>query len=139
SAAAAIAGGALARWTRAMARYQARVTATLLLVTGGYVATYWWPAITGHSPTGHGLAAIDRWSATTTTRPQAQPRTLAAAALALIILTALATMTARLRRRSPTRAAATSDTTTAEPDDCSTDPARDDHTTAPNTRSRTAT
>jgi hypothetical protein len=107
SAGAALAGSALARWARAMGRYQGRITAALLLLTGGYVATYWWPAITGHSPTGHGLAAIDRWSATATTWLHAHTGTVAAAALALIILAAVVATTAHLRHRSRTRTPAT--------------------------------
>jgi cytochrome c-type biogenesis protein len=49
SAAAALAGSTLSHWARALARHQARITAALLL-TGGYVAAYWWPAITGPQP-----------------------------------------------------------------------------------------
>jgi cytochrome c-type biogenesis protein len=141
SAAAALAGSALARWARAMGRSQARVTAALLLLTGGYVAAYWWPAVVGRSPTGHGLTAIDRWSATTTTWLQAHTGTMATAALAMIVLTAVAVTTARLRRRSPTRASATCDptTATAESDGHPAAPARGDHTGAPHTRSGTAT
>src|SRR5262249_29981490 len=103
SAAAAIAGGALARWTRTLGRHQARVTATLLLVTGGYVATYWWPAVTRPSPTPHGLAPIHPVSPTTTWL-QAHTGTVAAAALTLIILTAFGGIAAHLRRRSRARA-----------------------------------
>jgi cytochrome c-type biogenesis protein len=117
SAAAALAGSALARWARALAHYQTRITAAMLLLTGGYVATYWWPAVTGSRPTGHGLAAIDRWSATSTTWLQNHTGTIAAAALAVIVLTtAAAAATTRLRRRSRTQAPATSTTaTTANP------------------------
>jgi cytochrome c-type biogenesis protein len=140
SAAAALAGSALSRWARALARHQARITAALLLLTGGYVAAYWWPAITGHSPTGHGLAAIDRWSATTATWLQAHTSTVAAAALALIIVTAAAAITARWRRRSQTRTTATTHTpAAAQPDDHEAQPARDDHSAAPHPRSGTAT
>lgn len=110
SAAAAIAGSALARWARAMGRYQPRITAALLLITGGYVAIYWWPAVAGHSPTGHGLAAIDRWSANATTWLQAHTGIVAATALALIIIAAVAATTTRLRRRSRTRTPATTPT-----------------------------
>jgi cytochrome c-type biogenesis protein len=128
SAGAALAGTALARWARAMGRYQVRITATLLLLTGGYVAIYWWPAVVGHSPTGHGLAAVDRWSATTTTWLQAHTGAVAAAALALIILTAVAAITARLRRRSQTHTSAITTTapTPAEPHGGHTALARDD-------------
>jgi cytochrome c-type biogenesis protein len=90
--------------------HQAHITAALLLLTGGYVATYWWPAVTGRSPTGHGLALIDRWSATSTTWLQDNTGTVAAAALVLIVLPAAAAVTARLRRRSRTRASETTPT-----------------------------
>jgi cytochrome c-type biogenesis protein len=135
SAAAALAGSALSRWARAMARHQARITAALLLLTGGYVATYWWPAITGSRPTGHGLAAIDRWSATSTTWLQDHTSTVAAAALAVLVLTAAAATTAWLRRRSRTRAPATTTQmpATAEPGSRRAAPARADHTAAPHT------
>jgi cytochrome c-type biogenesis protein len=126
SAAAALAGSALSRWARALARHQARITGALLLFTGGYLASYWWPAVTGRSPTGHGVTAIDRWSATTTSWLQAHTSTVAAAALALIVLTEAAAITSRLRRQSETRTSTTTHTpATAEPD------GRDDHTTAP--------
>lgn len=118
SAAAALAGSTLSPFARAMARHQARITAALLLLTGGYVATYWWPAISGRSPTGHGLAAIDRWSATTATWLQAHTGMVAAAALALIVLTAAAATTARRRRRSQPGTSATTHTPAgAQPDD----------------------
>lgn len=110
SGAAALAGSTLSRFARAMARHQARITAGLLLLTGCYVATYWWPAIAGRSPTGHGVAAIDRWSATTATWLQAHTSMVAAAALALIVLTAAAVITARRRRGSQIPLSATTHT-----------------------------
>ena len=110
SAAAAIAGTALARWARTLARHQARITAALLLLTGGYVTAYWWPAVTGHRATGQGVAAIDGWSTTTTTWLQAHTSTIAAAALALIVLAALVAAMARRRRQSKTQASATTHT-----------------------------
>ena len=131
SAAAALAGSALFRSARAMARYQARLTGTLLILTGGYVATYWWPAVTGKSPTGHGLTAIDRWSATTTTWLQAHTGAVASAALALIILAALSAIAAHLRHRSRTAASAiTSTRTAAAPHRGHVASGRDDHTAA---------
>jgi cytochrome c biogenesis protein CcdA len=110
SAAAAIAGTALARWARTLARHQARITAALLLLTGGYVTAYWWPAVTGHRATGQGLAAIDGWSTATTTWLQAHTSTIAAAALSLIVLAALVAAIARRRRPSKTQASATAHT-----------------------------
>lgn len=97
--AAALAGSALIRWARTLARHQTRITAALLLVTGCYVAIYWWPAVTGHSPTGRGLPAIDRWSTSITSWLQVHTSTVAAAALALIIVSLTAAITARRRRR----------------------------------------
>jgi cytochrome c-type biogenesis protein len=131
SAAAALAGSTLSRFARALARHQARITAALLLLTGGYVATYWWPAITGRSPTGHGVAAIDRWSATTATWLQAHTDTVAATALTLIVLTAAAAITTRRRRRSHTRTPATTHTqAAAQPDDYAAAPSPRATTTA---------
>ena len=77
--------------------------AALLLITGGYVAAYWWPAVTGRGPTGHGLTVIDRWSANATTWLQGHTGTVAVAALGLIILSVAGTITARLRRRTQRR------------------------------------
>ena len=99
SAAAALAGSTLTRWARTMGRHQTRITAALLFITGGYVAAYWWPAVTGREPTGHGLTVIDRWSANATTWLQGHTGTAAVAALGLIILSVAGAITARLRRR----------------------------------------
>ncbi len=71
SAAAELAGAALTRWVRGLARQQARITATLLVLTGAYVAVYWLPAVTGRAPVGHGLGSIDYWSADPTSWLQA--------------------------------------------------------------------
>jgi cytochrome c-type biogenesis protein len=103
SAAAALAGSTLTRWARTLARHQTRITAALLLITGGYVAAYWWPAVTGRGPTGHGLTVIDRWSANATTWLQGHTGMVAIAALGLIILSVAGTITARLRRRTQRR------------------------------------
>lgn len=101
SAAAALAGAALIRAVRALARWQTRIVAALLLVTGAYVAVYWWPAVTGHSNTGHGLARIDHWSANLTSWLQ-QHTTAAATVAAVLLLAVLAAgMLTRARRQQP--------------------------------------
>jgi cytochrome c biogenesis protein CcdA len=63
AAVAALAGAAAARFTRTLSHWQPLITAGLLIVTGAYVAAYWWPAVTHAAPTGHGLRSLDRWSA----------------------------------------------------------------------------
>ncbi|WP_265443909.1 cytochrome c biogenesis CcdA family protein [Flexivirga meconopsidis] len=98
SAAAALTGAALTRWVRALARQQARITAGLLVITGAYVAVYWWPAVTGRARVGHGLPSIDRWSAATSTWLQAhtgQAAVTAGVALALVLAVAVAARASR--------------------------------------------
>jgi len=97
SGAAALAGAALTRWARALARQQPRITAALLLLTGGYVAVYWWPAVTGRAPVGHGLGSIDRWSANATTWLQAH--TAQTASTAAVVLALALALTAGARHR----------------------------------------
>jgi len=99
SAAAVLAGTALRRAVRTLGRWQARVTAALLLLTGGYVAAYWWPVVTGHAPVGHGLSAIDQWSATISTWLQAHTSQSALTAAAIVTLASTAGVIAHARRR----------------------------------------
>lgn len=113
SAAAALAGAALGRTVRALGRWQARITAALLLVTGTYVAVYWWPAVTDSAPVGRGLPALDHWSARTATWLQTHTGTVAIAAVVATLAAATAAAAARLRRRTPA-----ADPTTGPPDCC---------------------
>jgi cytochrome c-type biogenesis protein len=99
SAAAGLAGAALTRWVRGLARQQARITAALLLLTGGYVAAYWWPAVSGRAPVGHGLGSIDRWSANATTWLQAHTAQTAATATVILVVALAVALTARTRHR----------------------------------------
>lgn len=99
SAAAALAGAALTRWVRGLARQQARITAALLVVTGSYVALYWWPAVTGRAPVGHGLGSIDRWSADTTSWLQAHTTQTALAAAVVLALVTGVGVAVRFRQR----------------------------------------
>lgn len=109
SAAAALAGAGLTRWVHVLARQQSRITAALLVITGAYLAVYWWPAVTGRAPVGHGLSGIDRWSAATSTWLQAhttQTAVTAAVVLAVSIGTALAARVRRDRAKSRVETAA---------------------------------
>lgn len=99
SAAAALAGAALTRWVRALARQQTRITAALLVITGAYLAGYWWPAVTGRAPVGHGLTSIDRWSADATTWLQAHTAQVAVTAAVVLALVVLGALTGRAHRR----------------------------------------
>ena len=64
------------------------ITAGLLILTGGYVAAYWWPAITNRAPTGHGLSSIDRWSADLATWLQQHDALIAGLAGGIVLLVA---------------------------------------------------
>ena len=88
SALAALAGAAAARATRALGRSQPMITAGLLILTGGYVAAYWWPAITDRAPTGHGLSILDRWSADLATWLQQHDALIAGLAGGIVLLVA---------------------------------------------------
>jgi cytochrome c-type biogenesis protein len=90
SAVAALAGAAAARATRALGRWQPMITAGLLILTGGYVAAYWWPAITHRAPTGHGLRSLDRWSADLATWLQQHDALIAGVTGGIILLVAAA-------------------------------------------------
>jgi cytochrome c-type biogenesis protein len=88
SAVAALAGAAAAHATRALRRWQPVITAGLLILTGGYVAAYWWPAVTHRAPTGHGLRSLDRWSADLATWLQQHNALIAGLAGGIVLLAA---------------------------------------------------
>lgn len=105
SAAAALAGAALNRWVRALAHQQARITAVLLVITGAYLAVYWWPAVTRRARVGHGLPSIDRWSAATSAWLQAHTAQAAVTAAVVLTLVLTAIVAARASRgKKPSRA-----------------------------------
>lgn len=58
SLAAAVASTALERVTRLMARAGGRLAGAVLVLTGIYLITYWWPAATNGTPTSSGIARI---------------------------------------------------------------------------------
>ncbi|EGX57718.1 cytochrome c biogenesis protein transmembrane region [Streptomyces zinciresistens K42] len=98
----AAAGTALTRRVTALARYGPRITAAVLLVTGAYLAWYWYPAATNGtvSTSGGGLA---RFSASVSTWVQAHTTLLAVlAAIVVLAVTALA-LCHRIRSRSRVR------------------------------------
>jgi hypothetical protein len=101
SAVAALAGAIAARATRALGRSQPVITAGLLILTGGYVAAYWWPAITHRAPTGHGLRSLDRWSADLATWLQQRDAFVAGLAGGIVLLVAAARLWACGRDPSP--------------------------------------
>ncbi|WP_436494286.1 hypothetical protein [Actinokineospora sp. HUAS TT18] len=94
----------------------------MLILTGAYLAWYWYPAATsGTTTSGNGLA---RFSATATTWISAHTGTITAlAAAAVLTVTALA-VGYRLRRRTITRAD-TGPTASPGPDCCDSDVAQD--------------
>jgi cytochrome c-type biogenesis protein len=105
---AALAGAAAARASRALCGWQPVITAGLLILTGGYVAAYWWPAITHAAPTGHGLRSLDRWSADLATWLQSHDALVAGLAGGIILLVAGARLWANAgatRRHMPAAAA----------------------------------
>lgn len=80
----ALAGSALTRRAASLARFGPRVTAIVLVLTGGYLAWYWFPAAVtgGTSATGNPVA---RFAATVATWVQSHGQPVAAAATAAIL------------------------------------------------------
>lgn len=94
----AVAGTALTRHVAALARYGPRVTAVILLVTGGYLAWYWYPAATGAAPATSGWlvglsAAASSW---------VQGHTTLLAALVLLAVVAVIALAVRQHKRART-------------------------------------
>ncbi|MFF9143132.1 cytochrome c biogenesis CcdA family protein [Streptomyces albogriseolus] len=114
----AAAGAALTRKLTALARHGTRITAAVLVLTGAYLAWYWYPSATGGATTaapGGGLAAF---SATATS--WIQGHTTAIAVTALVVVLAVAAAAIRHRTRQPARHSAPSGTapSAAAADDC---------------------
>ncbi|MFD4190515.1 cytochrome c biogenesis CcdA family protein [Amycolatopsis thermoflava] len=97
----AAAGAALTRRITALARYGPRITATVLILTGAYLAWYWYPAATSGTTSGSGLA---RFSATATTWISAHTGTITVLAAAAILTVTAIAVGHRLRRRAATGA-----------------------------------
>jgi cytochrome c biogenesis protein CcdA len=97
-------GTALTRRVTALARYGPRITAIVLLATGGYLAWYWYPAASG-GPLSTGRAGgLSEVSAITSHWIQAHTTAIATIALfAVLAATALALRHRSRGRRLPTR------------------------------------
>ncbi len=90
-----LAGAALTRQASTLARYGPRATAAVLLLTGAYLAWYWYPAATGgHVTGGNGLV---RASVTATTWIQGRTTLLAAIAVVAVVAIMAAALRYRLR------------------------------------------
>ncbi|EWT04133.1 mercury transporter [Intrasporangium chromatireducens Q5-1] len=88
-------GTALTRRVTALARYGPRITAIVLLATGGYLAWYWYPAASGDQLSAGHAGGLSEVSATTSHWIQAHTT-----AIAMITLLAALTATAwALRHR----------------------------------------
>ncbi|WP_019873231.1 cytochrome c biogenesis CcdA family protein [Sporichthya polymorpha] len=99
---AAAAGAALTGKITALARHGTRISAAVLVLTGAYLAWYWYPAATGGTSNGLGLGAF---SITVSTWLQAHTTTVATlAALTVLAVTAVA-LHHRLRAASATTSA----------------------------------
>ncbi len=113
STAAALAGTAVTRAIHTVGRWQSCITAALLLVTGAYLAAYWWPAITHHAPTGHGFATLDHWSAAASTWLQQHTTAAAITAASVLATVGLARAATRTRRHQAPRGPAATPPTSA--------------------------
>ncbi|HMR23332.1 MAG TPA: cytochrome c biogenesis protein CcdA [Micropruina sp.] len=103
----ATAGSALTRRVSTLARYGPRVTTVVLLLTGGYLAWYWYPAATSDAPTTAGRAGgLTGLSAIVSDWIQSHTATLAVLA-AISVLTALAGSALAARQGRPHTAAPT--------------------------------
>ncbi|GDY33530.1 cytochrome c biogenesis CcdA family protein [Gandjariella thermophila] len=121
----AAAGAALTRHITALARYGPRITATVLVLTGVYLAWYWYPAATsGTISSGAGLA---RFSATATSWISAHTGTITALAAAAVLTVTVLAVGYRLRRRAITRAEADAAPTASPGPDCCAPDVDQDH------------
>lgn len=112
----AAAGAALTRHLSILARHSTRITAVVLLLTGGYLAWYWYPAATGGAtPNNSGIAA---WSATISTWLQNHTTLTALAALVAVAAVLVWATSHRLRLRAAATRAETDLTDAADSDCC---------------------
>jgi cytochrome c-type biogenesis protein len=103
-------GAALVRRVAALARHGSQITAVVLVLTGAYLAWYWYPAATGDTAAPRGDLAA--WSATASTWISAHTGLIATLATLVVLAVIAAALRHRLRR--PHGANATS--STAHPD-----------------------
>ncbi|MCP3818844.1 cytochrome c biogenesis protein CcdA [Streptomyces sp. A3M-1-3] len=112
----AAAGAALTRKITALARHGTRITAAVLVLTGAYLAWYWYPAATGGPATATPGGGLATWSATATAWIQGHTITIAVTALAVVLAVTAAAL--RHRRRPARHAAPTGAAPLAEADCC---------------------
>ncbi|MEU9426259.1 cytochrome c biogenesis protein CcdA [Streptomyces sp. NPDC048342] len=87
----AAAGTALTRRITALARYGPRITAAVIVVTGAYLAWYWYPTATNGATTASSSGGLARFSATVSTWVQAHTTLIATlAAITVLAVTAFA-------------------------------------------------
>jgi cytochrome c-type biogenesis protein len=104
-------GAALVRRVAALARHGNQITAVVLVLTGAYLAWYWYPAATGDTATPRGDLAA--WSATASTWISAHTGLIATLATLVVLAVTAAALRYRLRRPHDGANAASS---TAHPD-----------------------
>lgn len=104
-------GVALVRRVAALARHGNQITAVVLVLTGAYLAWYWYPAATGDTAAPRGDLAA--WSATASTWISAHTGLIATLATLVVLAVTAAALRHRLRRPHDGANAASS---TAHPD-----------------------
>ncbi|GAA3137011.1 cytochrome c biogenesis protein CcdA [Kribbella aluminosa] len=114
----AAAGTALTRRITALARYGPRVTATILVATGIYLAWYWYPAATNGATTASRSGGLARFSATISTWVQAHTTLIAWLAAAAVLLVATLALHYHLRNSGRRAAAAGDGDTPGRDPDC---------------------
>ncbi|GHE39215.1 cytochrome c biogenesis protein CcdA [Streptomyces lavendulocolor] len=118
----AAAGAALTRKITALARYGPRITAAVLVLTGAYLAWYWYPAATGATATPSG-GALNQFSATVSTWLQGRTTLVTALAAAAVLLVAALAIRHRLHTRTAPGRHATIPASGPAPDRCASEPA----------------
>ncbi|GGO85123.1 cytochrome C biogenesis protein CcdA [Nocardioides phosphati] len=113
----ALAGSALTRWAASMARFGPRITAIVLVLTGAYLAWYWYPAAVtgGSSATGNPMA---RFAATVATWVQSHGQPVAVAATVAVLSALILVVVHRKNRHRPASPAPASSETSPDPEDC---------------------
>ncbi|MFI8909075.1 cytochrome C biogenesis protein CcdA [Streptomyces albidoflavus] len=96
----AAAGTALTRRITALARYGPRITAAVLVLTGAYLAWYWYPAATGSTTTVTSSGGLARFSATISTWIQAHSTFIAILAAIVVLAAGALALRHRFRSRS---------------------------------------
>jgi cytochrome c-type biogenesis protein len=124
----AAAGTALTRRLSVLARHSTHITAAVLILTGAYLAWYWYPAATGATAPSAGLVS---WSATATTLIGAYTTTIAVLAVVAVLAVAAGALSRRLRRRGRATTHVQAEISpSAQPDCCAPDTVEDRTDTA---------